>query len=195
MASVISCFKRCFDSLKYTEHIANLDLNSISLDTSRMGNEVVIVKNGTRICGSGGVLCSAPLVQNKSYFEVKVQQSGIWGVGLASYDVDLSKAPGGHDQYSWVLCNDGAQRHSQQVIKAIDNNINEGDIISVFYDHVELNYSINGLPVNEPITGIRGTVYPALFVDDGAILDIILEKFSYPPSNGYDKIMLEQSIL
>jgi len=32
-------------------------------------------------------------------------------------------------------------------------------------------------------------------VDDGAILDIVLEKFSYPPSNGYDKIMLEQSIL
>lgn len=32
-------------------------------------------------------------------------------------------------------------------------------------------------------------------VDDGAILDIILERFSYPPSNGYDKLMLEQSIL
>lgn len=42
------------------------------------GNEVVIVKNGTRICGSGGVLCTAPIVQNKSYFEVKVQQSGKW---------------------------------------------------------------------------------------------------------------------
>jgi len=40
------------------------------------GNEVVIVKNGTRICGSGGVLCTAPIVQNKCYFEVKVQQSG-----------------------------------------------------------------------------------------------------------------------
>lgn len=34
-----------------------------------------------------------------------------------------------------------------------------------------------------------------LLVDDGAILDIILERFSYPPSNGYDKLMLEQSIL
>lgn len=41
-----------------------------------LGNEVVIVKNGTRICGSGGVLCTAPIVQNKCYFEVKVQQSG-----------------------------------------------------------------------------------------------------------------------
>lgn len=122
------------------------------------GNEVVIVKNGTRICGSGGVLCTAPIVQNKCYFEVKVQQSGnwnscvhhlffyksiffwlvsiwycvqlgIWGVGLALNDVDLCKTPGGHDLYSWVLCNDGAQRHNQQVLKAIDNNIEEGDII------------------------------------------------------------------
>jgi len=41
----------------------------------------------------------------------------------------MCKAPGGHDQYSWVLCNDGAQRHNQQVLKAIDNTIEEGDII------------------------------------------------------------------
>lgn len=54
---------------------------------------------------------------------------GIWGVGLALNDVDMCKAPGGHDQYSWVLCNDGAQRHNQQVLKAIDNTIEEGDII------------------------------------------------------------------
>jgi hypothetical protein len=36
----------------------------------------VIVKNGQRICGSGGALASAPVVQNKAYFEVKIQQSG-----------------------------------------------------------------------------------------------------------------------
>lgn len=40
------------------------------------GHEVVIVKNGQRICGSGGALASAPLVQSKAYFEVKIQQSG-----------------------------------------------------------------------------------------------------------------------
>lgn len=36
----------------------------------------MIVKNGQRICGSGGALASAPLVQSKAYFEVKIQQSG-----------------------------------------------------------------------------------------------------------------------
>lgn len=32
-------------------------------------------------------------------------------------------------------------------------------------------------------------------VDDGAILDLILEDFTHPPPNGFDKIMLEQSLL
>lgn len=37
---------------------------------------MVIVKNGHRICGTGAALASAPVVQNKAYFEVKVQQTG-----------------------------------------------------------------------------------------------------------------------
>jgi hypothetical protein len=53
-----------------------IDICSIQNVVIIAGNEVVIVKNGTRICGSGGVLCTAPIVQNKCYFEVKVQQSG-----------------------------------------------------------------------------------------------------------------------
>lgn len=40
------------------------------------GNDVVIVKNGRRICGTGGALANAPIVQNKAYFEVKLQSTG-----------------------------------------------------------------------------------------------------------------------
>lgn len=40
------------------------------------GHEVVIVKNGVRICGTGGALGNIPILQNKAYFEVKLQQSG-----------------------------------------------------------------------------------------------------------------------
>lgn len=47
MALVLSCFKRCFDNLKYTEHITNIDLNSISLDTSRMGLLEIILNDLT----------------------------------------------------------------------------------------------------------------------------------------------------
>ena len=42
-----------------------------------LGYGVVIVKNGHRICGSGGCLANAPIAQNKAYFEAKLQSSGI----------------------------------------------------------------------------------------------------------------------
>lgn len=32
-------------------------------------------------------------------------------------------------------------------------------------------------------------------VDDGAILDVIFENFLYPPPQGFEKIMVEQSLL
>ena len=40
------------------------------------GVDCVIVKSGRRICGTGAALANAPLVQDKSYFEVKVQCGG-----------------------------------------------------------------------------------------------------------------------
>ena len=36
----------------------------------------MIVKNGRRICGTGGALSNVPIVQNKAYFEVKIQTTG-----------------------------------------------------------------------------------------------------------------------
>ena len=41
-----------------------------------LGNEVVIVKNGRRICGAGACLANAPIMQDKAYFEIKVQSTG-----------------------------------------------------------------------------------------------------------------------
>ena len=40
------------------------------------GSEVVVVKNGRRICGTGAALANVPIVQNKAYFEVKLQCTG-----------------------------------------------------------------------------------------------------------------------
>jgi len=40
------------------------------------GYGVVVVKNGQRICGTGAALANAPIVQNKAYFEAKLQSSG-----------------------------------------------------------------------------------------------------------------------
>ena len=40
------------------------------------GVDCVVVKCGRRICGTGGALANAPIVQDKSYFEVKIQCGG-----------------------------------------------------------------------------------------------------------------------
>ena len=40
------------------------------------GSEVVIVKNGRRICGTGAAFSNAPINQDKAYFEIKIQSSG-----------------------------------------------------------------------------------------------------------------------
>lgn len=81
------------------------------------------------MCGSGGCLASAPLVQNKSYFEVKLQQGGVWGCGVASRSADVNAAPGGHDSESWVLCSDLCIRHNQNSLHKVNIQIQEGDII------------------------------------------------------------------
>ena len=53
---------------------AQCSLNFIVLFSAGYG--VVIVKNGQRICGTGAALANAPIVQNKAYFEAKLQSSG-----------------------------------------------------------------------------------------------------------------------
>lgn len=190
------CLRNCFDGLGFSSaHVPRKEINPILLDSNNMGHEVVIVKNGHRICGTGGALVSAPLVQSKSYFEVKVQQSGIWGVGLATRNADLNAAPGGNDQESWVLCSDSTMKHGKEEMHKVSESIQEGDVLGISYDHIELNFFLNGKIINNPITGVRGTVYPALFVDDGAILDIVLDNFYHPMPMGFEKIMIEQSLL
>ncbi|KOC69876.1 SPRY domain-containing protein 7 [Habropoda laboriosa] len=174
------CLRNCFDGFGFAAtQIPKREPNPIALDTSYMGHEVVIVKNGLRVCGRGGALTNAPLAQSKSYFEVKIQQGGIWAIGLATRSTDLNVTLGGNDIESWAL----------------NSDVQEGDIIGVSYDHIELNFYLNGKSMDSPVMGIKGTVYPVLYVDDGAILDLILDNFIHPPPTGFEKIMLEQSLL
>lgn len=37
----------------------------------------MVVKNGKRLCGSGGAITNVPIIQNKAYFEVKIQSNGL----------------------------------------------------------------------------------------------------------------------
>lgn len=40
---------------------------------------------------------------------------------------------------------------------------NEGDTIGIAYDHIELNFYLNGKKLDTPVLNVKGTVYPALF--------------------------------
>ncbi|KAL5273099.1 SPRYD7 family protein [Megaselia abdita] len=223
------CLKCCFSN---TTKSVPVVYSNIELDSDYMGNEVVLLKNSKRICGAGGALTTAPLVQSKSYFEVKIQQNGYWAIGLASKSSNLNSSRGGSDAYSWCLCSDNAIRHNDQEIsrvnsvaaephinsftdetkliphdtqgiESIDTSSNattsnfpaEGDTIGVTYDHVELNFYLNGKNLEVPTLNVKGTVFPVVYVDDGAILDIVLDNFAFGPPYGFNAIMLEQSIL
>lgn len=71
----------------------------------------------------------------------------------------------------------------------------EGDTIGVSFDHIELNFYLNGKQLEIPVHHVKGAIYPAIWVDDGAILDVVLDNFSYQPPPGFDRIMIEQSLL
>lgn len=119
---------------------------------------------------------------------MKLQQSGHWSIGLATYKTDLNKSKGGTDSESWCLNSDHIVLHDNKEIHKLSlqsadissslgtiNDIlantnnnetgipNEGDTIGVAYDHVELNFYLNGKKLEIPVLNIRGTVYPALF--------------------------------
>jgi len=204
--SVFCCLKGCLNGFNFNPRTQNVfKPNPIQLDTSLLvGYEVVIVKSGQRVCGAGAVLGNAPLVQSKSYFEVKVQQGGSWSVGLATRQTDLNLTVGGMDEFSWALCSDHNIRHNKEELHKVSisvgsnasyPNIQEGDVIGVSFDHIQLKFYVNGQEIEYSISNVKGTNYPALYVDDGAILDIILEHFTYPPPSGFEKVMLEQSLL
>ncbi|CAH3119182.1 hypothetical protein pdam_00000966 [Pocillopora damicornis] len=171
------------------------ELPQVQLDTGHMGNEVVIVKSGKRICGSGAALANAAILQNKCYFEMKIQSGGAWGVGLATKRCDLNKIPLGNNSESWVLRSDGTVAHNGTVRHRLREIPEEGDMIACTYDHVELNFYHNGKHLHCPITGMKGTVYPVFYVDDGSILDVSFSEFVYHAPEGFQKIMFEKNLL
>ena len=72
---------------------------------------------------------NVPIIQNKAYFEVKIQANGNWGVGLSTRKVDLNKLPFGNDTESWVLRSDSGIYHNNAQKFKTNHSIDEGDII------------------------------------------------------------------
>ncbi|OCT93050.1 hypothetical protein XELAEV_18016117mg [Xenopus laevis] len=129
MANVLCCFRCCVDDA--SGHIPLKEMPAVQLDTQHMGTDVVIVKNGRRICGTGACLANAPLHQNKSYFEFKVQSTGIWGIGVATQKANLNQIPLGRDVHSLVMRNDGTIYYNNEEKNSLPANglPQEGDVV------------------------------------------------------------------
>uniref|UniRef100_A0A4W5L8B3 SPRY domain containing 7 n=1 Tax=Hucho hucho TaxID=62062 RepID=A0A4W5L8B3_9TELE len=130
MAAMFTCCLGCCGD-GGTGHIPLKEMPTVQLDTHHMGTDVVIVKSGRRICGTGGCLANAPLHQNKSYFEFKIQSAGIWGIGVATQKVNLNQVPMGQDINSLVLRHDGSMYHNNEEKNRLPANSlpQEGDIV------------------------------------------------------------------
>ncbi|ELU17511.1 hypothetical protein CAPTEDRAFT_141614 [Capitella teleta] len=191
------CCMRCKWGPGYNPvgHVRLEELPSVKLDTEFMGSDVVIVKTGKRICGQGACLANAPIAQDKAYFEAKLQSTGVWGIGLATKKIDVNIVPLGLDTESWVLQNDGSLMHNNTTVGNLSEAPIEGDVVGITYDHVELNFYINGKKTGMQFTGIKGTVYPVVYVEEGAILDMQFASFYHPAPEGFEEIMIEKSLL
>lgn len=76
------------------------------------------------------------------------------------------------DEFSWTLGHDHILRHNKQEQYKINisngavgeiQSIQEGDIIGVAFDHIQLKFFVNGVEIDHAITNVKGTVYPALY--------------------------------
>lgn len=217
MASCFGCLKLALSGERYrAAPLVQKDPPGVKIDTTNLGSGVVVVKQGRRVCGTGGALANSPIVQDKAYFEGKLQSTGQWSLGLARQTCDVN-APLGLSADSWVLDSSGSLLHegnrlavqppmalsrSGSLVPALvadggkaPNLVEEGDVIGVTYDHEELCFYLNGKKLAETMTGLRGTLYPVVYVDDGAIFDINFSDFAQQPPQGFEQIMIEKSLL
>ena len=75
------------------------------------------------------------------------------------------------------------------------DKMEEGDVLGFSYDHEELNIFCNGEKLDISVQGIKGVVYPVFYVDEGAILECVFEKFQYQPPDGFERIMNEKALM
>ena len=90
----MACFCSCIWGNPDPGPVRLQEVQQVVIDTTKMGKMIkivnfivimsgtgvdcVVVKSGKRICGTGAALANAPIVQDKGYFEVKIQCGGMY---------------------------------------------------------------------------------------------------------------------
>ncbi|XP_021024831.1 SPRY domain-containing protein 7-like isoform X2 [Mus caroli] len=114
-----------------------------------------------------------------------------WGIGVAIQKVNLNQVPLGRNMHSLVIRNDRALYHNNEEKSRLPANSlpQEGNVAGITYDQVELNVYLSGKNMHRPASGIRGTVYPVVYVDNSAILSV--SEFYHTPPPGFEIILFE----
>jgi len=134
--------------------------NSFLFWSSHRGPSVVVGAD-LKVSGSGSISANSQLLQNKSYWEIRIlsiSQTGSWCIGvtrdvISALDRSLYDRPD-----SWCCSSLSAGISSKP-----------DDVIGIFYDlsgvRTVISFSLNGVPQpNLTITNIKGDVYPAVSV-------------------------------
>ncbi|TGZ60878.1 hypothetical protein CRM22_008282 [Opisthorchis felineus] len=181
----------------------------VKLDLSSAGPTVVLLKNCLRICGHGCARSVVPILQDKAYFEVKIQCTGRWAVGLCSSKTPLSSVENlGIDKASWVVREDSCVWYSGVKLARLKTPLEEGNVLGLTYDHVELRFYVNGAAtglINEQSaqsmegwTGMKGVLYPVVGVAENAVLDVGFNRKHFyfaPPQPDFKEILFEKELL
>lgn len=112
--------------------------------------------------------------------------------------MNLNRLPIGHEQPDLLYCvlaSDGRILVNGQQVFQMPERPAEGDLLGVAYDHVELHFYVNNQRLEHTVTGLKGAFYPVLSVDRGAILDAAFTTFQFDPPPGFDRILIEKSLL
>mmetsp|Transcript_7750 Transcript_7750/g.17973 ORF Transcript_7750/g.17973 Transcript_7750/m.17973 type:complete len:184 (+) Transcript_7750:48-599(+) len=151
------------------------------------GPECIV--DGLRVNGKGSALAGASLMQDRAYWEIKVCGKGPFAFGVARRQVH--KLPSlGYDENSWALRSD-------------QFDLQNGDILGCAFDQgdvpTQLRFYHNGVYLeSNTIKGIRGEVYPAVSVEDGASLEAQFDGesgFAYPPPAGFSGVMASRRLM
>lgn len=91
------------------------------------------------------------------------------------------------DEFSWTLNSDGTIRHNKHELfnfrtsnsssATVAQSPQEGDIIGISFDHIQLKFYINGVEVDHSLSNIKGTVYPALYGKFSNLYKMFISKF------------------
>lgn len=191
LCSALCCCCKCRGvGEKPAFELGALDQPLVRLDRKGGECDVKSSATGDAVSGRGVAFASTAIEQDAAYWEVHVETGrGRFRVGVCR-DLDAEAMAGdiGDENASWAL-------------RSEDAGAVEGDVIGVAFGQAELpnlSFFLNGeLLDHGQVNRIRGEVFPAVSVDDGAQLRCVFDEanFEHAPPRTHSALRVTQNII